>query len=228
MGRWILDHQTFPRVDIYSFTKAGEPWISTSWLAQILYAETYELAGWAGPVILAAASVAITFALLAFLQPSHSLDLRSHHCARGSGAFSVSPACAYPRARAAGDAGLGQRPRVGEREPQRAVFLAVAVDCAVGKPSRRLHPRAYALIAPFAFDALWNVERSQRRSLALRWVGFGICAVVDVLRNALWMAINSRLADNSPSSESLLHLISEWSPTDFGSFSVFEACLCWR
>ena len=67
MGRSILDHQTFPRVDIYSFTKAGEPWISTSWLAQILYAETYELAGWAGPVILAAASVAVTFALLAFI-----------------------------------------------------------------------------------------------------------------------------------------------------------------
>jgi len=67
VGRWILDHQTFPRVDIYSFTKAGEPWISTSWLAQVLYAETYQLAGWAGPVILAAASVAVTFALLAFI-----------------------------------------------------------------------------------------------------------------------------------------------------------------
>src|ERR1700736_4826650 len=66
-GKWILDHSALPRVDIYSFTKAGEPWISTSWLAQILYAETYELAGWAGPVILAAASIALTFALLAFI-----------------------------------------------------------------------------------------------------------------------------------------------------------------
>ena len=29
-GKWILDHGAMPRVDIYSFTKPGEPWISTS------------------------------------------------------------------------------------------------------------------------------------------------------------------------------------------------------
>jgi hypothetical protein len=66
-GKWILDHNAFPRVDIYSFTKTGEPWISTSWLAQILYAITYELAGWTGPIVLAATSIAATFALLAFI-----------------------------------------------------------------------------------------------------------------------------------------------------------------
>src|SRR5450432_4496282 len=66
-GKWILDHSAMPRVDIYSFTKAGEPWISSSWLAQVLYAGTYELVGWAGPVILAAASIAATFALLVFI-----------------------------------------------------------------------------------------------------------------------------------------------------------------
>ena len=48
-GKWILDHNALPRVDIYSFTKAGDPWISSSWLAQVLYAGAYELAGWAGP-----------------------------------------------------------------------------------------------------------------------------------------------------------------------------------
>src|ERR1700738_1452495 len=67
VGQWILDHPAMPRVDIYSFTKAGEPWISTSWFAQILFAEAYELIGWTGPIVLAAASVATTFALLAFI-----------------------------------------------------------------------------------------------------------------------------------------------------------------
>ena len=33
VGGWILSHGGFPDVDIYSFTKAGEPWISTSWQA---------------------------------------------------------------------------------------------------------------------------------------------------------------------------------------------------
>jgi hypothetical protein len=46
-----------------------------------------------------------------------SPNLRSYHCVGGSGAFGVSPACASPCACAAGDAGLGQRSRVGEREP---------------------------------------------------------------------------------------------------------------
>ena len=33
VGRWILDHGTVPSVDIYSFTRTGVPWMSTSWLS---------------------------------------------------------------------------------------------------------------------------------------------------------------------------------------------------
>ena len=67
VGQWILDHGTLPRVDVYSFSKLGEPWISSSWLAQILYAVSYNLAGWAGPVVVAAASIAAAFGLLAHI-----------------------------------------------------------------------------------------------------------------------------------------------------------------
>src|SRR5688572_14197312 len=64
VGQWILDHHAMPRVDIYAFTKAGEPWTSSSWLSQVLYATSYNLAGWTGPVVLAASCIAATFALL--------------------------------------------------------------------------------------------------------------------------------------------------------------------
>src|SRR5689334_4543959 len=60
-GRWILDHGAFPHTDIYSFTKFGAPWISSSWLAQVLYAACYGIAGWAGVVSLAAIAVSLTF-----------------------------------------------------------------------------------------------------------------------------------------------------------------------
>src|SRR5437879_11791625 len=63
VGQWILEHNALPRIDIYSFTKAGEPWTSSSWLAQVLYATSYHLAGWAAPVTLAAGGIAVTFAL---------------------------------------------------------------------------------------------------------------------------------------------------------------------
>src|SRR3954462_6293043 len=64
VGRWILDHGAVPTVDVYSFTMHGQPWISTQWLAQVAYAEASALAGWTGPVVLAAACIAAAFVLL--------------------------------------------------------------------------------------------------------------------------------------------------------------------
>src|SRR5271167_1421009 len=65
VGQWILDHHAVPHTDVYSFTMRGAPWISTQWLAQVLYAEVYAWFGWTGPVVLAATASAATFALLA-------------------------------------------------------------------------------------------------------------------------------------------------------------------
>ena len=64
VGQWILDHHAVPQTDVYSFTMRGQPWISTQWLAQVLYAKTFAVAGWAGPVVLASVAIAATFALL--------------------------------------------------------------------------------------------------------------------------------------------------------------------
>ncbi len=64
IGQWILDHRAVPETDIYSFTMQGQPWISTQWLAQVMYAKAFAIAGWSGPVGLAAAAIATTFALL--------------------------------------------------------------------------------------------------------------------------------------------------------------------
>src|SRR5260370_23988545 len=65
VGQWILDHRAVPETDVFSFTMRGQPWISTQWLAQVLYAKTYAVFGWSGPVVLAASAIAATFALLA-------------------------------------------------------------------------------------------------------------------------------------------------------------------
>src|SRR5580693_6106266 len=65
VGQWILDHRAVPETDVYSFTMRGQPWISTQWLAQVTYAKVYAWFGWSGPVVLAAAASAATFALLA-------------------------------------------------------------------------------------------------------------------------------------------------------------------
>src|ERR1035438_7319705 len=65
VGQWILDHHAVPETDVYSFTMQGQPWISTQWLAQVMFAKAYTIAGWSGPVVLAASAIAVAFALLA-------------------------------------------------------------------------------------------------------------------------------------------------------------------
>src|SRR5271169_3648386 len=55
VGQWILDHRAVPETDVFSFTMRGQPWISTQWLAQMIYAKIYAWFGWTGVVALAAA-----------------------------------------------------------------------------------------------------------------------------------------------------------------------------
>jgi hypothetical protein len=63
-GEWILAHG-FPHTDPFSSTYAGEPWIAKEWLSQIIYAVVYRLGGWTAAAVLAAASFALSFAILA-------------------------------------------------------------------------------------------------------------------------------------------------------------------
>src|SRR5258706_2289374 len=67
VGQWIVDHRALPHVDPFSFTMPGAPWITSAWLAEILYLGAFKVAGWAGPVILAALSVAAAVFLLTHL-----------------------------------------------------------------------------------------------------------------------------------------------------------------
>jgi hypothetical protein len=224
VGRWILDHQTFPRVDIYSFTKAGEPWISTSWLAQILYAEAYELAGWAGPVILAAASIAVTFALLALILSRRIPPIYAAIIVLVALALSAPHLLARPHVLALPVMLAWVNGLLSASESRKAPSFWLLPLIALWANLHGGFILGLALVAPFAFDALWNAERSQRRLLALRWIGFGICALVACCLTPYgWQSILAsrtilQLGD-------LLRLISEWMPADFGSFSVFEACV---
>ena len=69
LGHWMMAHGQVPHVDTFSYTMAGKPWISSQWLAQVLYAAVYDVLGWNGVVVLAALSIAAALGLLMhFLQ----------------------------------------------------------------------------------------------------------------------------------------------------------------
>jgi hypothetical protein len=223
-GKWILDHNAMPRVDIYSFTKAGEPWISTSWLAQVLYAGTYELAGWAGPVILAAASIAITFALLVYILGRR---IPSTYALMGSLAalvLSISHLLARPHVLAMPVMVAWVSGLVSASDRRQAPPFWLLPLLALWANLHGGFVFGLALVAPFAFDAWWNAKAPQRRPLALRWMAFGIGALAACCVTPYgWETIlaSRKILDLGE----LLHLIYEWMPADFSGFSPFEACI---
>ena len=56
-GQWILDHRAIPHTDPFSFTWAGKPWVPIEWLAEVLFAGAYTLAGYGGVAALVTAAL---------------------------------------------------------------------------------------------------------------------------------------------------------------------------
>ena len=223
-GKWIIEHNALPRVDIHSFTRAGEPWISSSWLAQVLYGSAYELAGWSGPVILASGSIAATFALLARLLGSRIPTIYAVLTAFAALVLSAGHFLARPHVLAlpvmlAWVAGL-----LSASERREAPSFWLLPLLALWANLHGGFVFGLTLVAPFAIDALWNADHSQRRPLALRWIVFGLGALAACCATPYgWESIlaSRRILDLGE----LLHVISEWMPVSFSSFGRFEACM---
>jgi hypothetical protein len=70
-GRWMIAHHAIPTTDPFSFTAYGHPWIAMEWLADLIYASAYGLAGYAGlAVVVGAALIALHAILFAHLRRS--------------------------------------------------------------------------------------------------------------------------------------------------------------
>lgn len=60
-GQDIVQSQAIPKVDDYSFTKAGSEWVAHEWLSEVVMYAIYRVSGWGG--LLFVFSVLITIAL---------------------------------------------------------------------------------------------------------------------------------------------------------------------
>lgn len=224
VGQGILDQRAVPHTDVYSFTMRGQPWISTQWLAQVLYAVSYDIAGWSGPVVLAALAIAATFALFA----------RQLHRRLGDAATLVLVAAAL----ALMMPHLLARPHVLAMPVMVAWVggLAAAMDRR-DAPSFRLLPLialwanlhggfvlGLALVAPLGVDAVVNADAAKQKSLLLRWAAFGVAAVaVSCCTPYGWNALlaSRKILELGAA----LPLILEWRAADFSSLDIFELCL---
>lgn len=80
VGLDFLENRTFPVVDPYSYTFAGQPWIAKEWLGQVVLALAYRAGGWNGVVTLMIATIGLTVILMgwflsAWLKPIVAIGL---------------------------------------------------------------------------------------------------------------------------------------------------------
>jgi hypothetical protein len=224
VGQWIIDHRAVPTQDVYSFTMRGEPWISTQWLSQVIYARAFALVGWTGPVVLAAGAIAVTFALLARFVSSRLSESATLVFVAAALALSASHLLARPHVLAlpvllAWTAGLVAA--ADRREAPSWWLLPLMTLWA------NLHGGfvfGLVLIGALALDAVSGVDRARGKSLFLRWFVFGLGALAaSCVTPYGWDALLA--SQKILSLGAALPLITEWRPADFGSIGVLEVCL---
>lgn len=226
VGNWIIDHRAVPHTDIYSWTMQGAPWISTQWLAQVLFALAHRAIGWGGPVVLAALAVASAFGLLArfvgrWLAPVPTLVLVS-------AAFALAAphllASARPHALAL---------------PILLAFVAglVAALDRRAAPSWWLLPLmtlwanlhggfvfGIALIGPIGLGAIWATPPAGRPAMLARWFLFGLLAIAAacITPYGFESMLASRRILNLGKA---LALIGEWRAANFGDAGPLEVAV---
>jgi hypothetical protein len=223
VGQWILDHRAVPETDVYSFTMRGQPWISTQWLAQVLYAKTYAIAGWSGPVVLAATAIAATFALLTKFLSKRLSESTTLVFIAAALALTVPHLLARPHVLALPVmvAWVGGLIAAADRRDAPSFWLLPLMALWANLHGGFVF--GLVLIAPIALDAV-RAHVKLRKALALRWAAFAIAALsLSLCTPYGW---NSLLASRKILElGTALPLIMEWRPADFGSVGAFEVCL---
>ncbi len=63
-GQYIVETQTIPRADIFSFTNAGKPWVAHEWLSQIFIYAIFSFGGFPALILAFAFLITLAFAFV--------------------------------------------------------------------------------------------------------------------------------------------------------------------
>ena len=214
----------FPWSDPFSFTFAGSPWIAKEWLSQVAYFGAWQVAGWSGMVVLAAAAIALAFGLLArFLQeklaPLYVAALLAIAFLLASPHAVARPHVLALPVLVAWVAGLVRANDAGRAPP--FLLLPLMIVWA------NLHGSfliGLALTFAIGLDAVVSAETVERRKLALIWVRFAILAVLAACITP-YGPYTLLAAFKVLGLGSSLSLIGEWRPADFSAIGPLEVAL---
>jgi hypothetical protein len=177
-GHWILAERAIPRMEIFSHTALGHPWLDVEWLAQIILYLSYALLGWHGLILLCGLVQSTTFVLL------YKFLARELRPTIALGASSVAYLfCAHH---------FLARPHI-LTYPIIVIWTAALAKASDENrsPSLWLLPLmvlwanlhggftiGLTLAAGFGFEATIAAVRAERRRVAMKWSVFGLGALL--------------------------------------------------
>jgi len=224
IGRWMVEHGAVPRVDVFSFTMAGAPWIAKEWLSQLLYAGAHALGGWVAVVVLAAASTALAFGLLARFLSERMPPAPTIALTIAAAVLTAPHLVARPHALAlpllvAWVAGL-----VAAADARQAPSFALLPLMVLWANLHGGFTFGLVIIAPFALEALLVADAAERLAVAWRWLRFGVLALFAACITPYGpesILVTGRVLGLGEA----LSFITEWRPQDFTHLGLFEILL---
>ena len=218
-GQWIIDHRAIPHTDPFSFTWSGRPWVPIEWLAEMIYASAYRLAGYAGVAALVTAALMALHATV-FLNASRWVRV------------SLLPVVAMDFALIPM---LSARPHVltwpllafwtwlmlRAREQDRAPPLIAAALMTVWANLHGGFVFGLAIAASFGLEAL--VDSTDRPRAFRQWLIFGTACALACLVNG--NGLEGALHPLRFTQLQMLPLIDEWKPSSLRQTPFFFAVL---
>jgi hypothetical protein len=219
----MLDHRAVLHRDVFSYTFAGRPWHTHEWLAEVLMALAWRLAGWSGVVLLYAVATGTAVTILGRrlsrdLPPLSLCVVLVLACACIAPSLLARPHLLALPLLAAWSVGLLAARDVG-RAPGPALALLMI-------PWANVHGGYFfglALIGPFALEALLAAEPAARFAVVRDWGLFGVLSLSASLVTPF--GLSGLLFPFQLLGLNSLAGLTEWRPMDFSRLGPLEMSL---
>jgi len=218
-GQWILDHRAIPHTDPFSYTWFGKPWVPIEWLAEVVLAAAYRLAGYAG---IAALVTAALMALHAAVYLNAGRWLRAPLLPVVTMDFVLMPMLlARPHVLTWPLLAFWTWLMLRAREQDRAPPLAAAALMILWTNLHGGYVFGLAIAGAFGLEAL--VDSADKARAFRQWLAFGLACALACLVNG--NGLEGVLHPLRFTQLQMLPLIDEWKPSSFALTPFFFAVL---
>jgi hypothetical protein len=223
-GQRIWETASLPRVDEFSHTFQGHPWIAENWLAELMLFGAYSLEGWRGVDLLAVCTIAISYALLFLVLSRRLRTTVAIGIAVVAYAFSIGHFSARPLIFVDGLITLWTAALVNAVDRKTSPSLLLLPLMVLWANIHASFTFGLALAATLAAEAFFFSPHGQRARTAKRWAMFlAFAAVAACMTPYGYQPMLHTLqifADNEA-----LPYIQEWQPAVFQRLGINELTL---